>query len=415
MNAKTDLVAIKRWRPQVPPSVVAWFGERYAPSRAIIFQATSIWAATRIGLMVLTWFALLLHRSLLAPTTNPVIGLAQIFQTWNTAWDGTAYRTIAFQGYPASITSYATFFPLYPILIALAAHVVGMLLAPMVVSNLATLAAFIGLGFLCAHESGDGSAVRPTLRALACYPLAFFLLAPYPESLTVACIVWGLLWMRQERWYLAALAAFLAPLARQTGVLLFLPLVFEYARQHDWGRAIRWRQVPELAACLLAAPAAIGVYSIFIWAYYGKPYYWITKQKNWGFHFKLPWQGLFEAVRYYLTLPAGSYSQGRLLIDLIPLLVVLAIAIATARSQPWAFTLFLIALVVVMLSSPVVGNGMDVHYSATGRHMLVAAPAFLVIGQWMRRYHWLDTFVTSGGFLLQAAFASYFLLGGRLV
>lgn len=407
--------AIKGWYLRSPRSVSAWFSDDYAASRAVVLQATGLWAVTRAGLAVLTYFTVLLHKELLAPRTNPSVSFVELVQQWNTRWDANYYRIIAFHGYPPTIRTFSAFFPLYPILISLASHVVGDLLAPMAVSSLGTLVAFIGLGFLCLHESGDAQTVRPTLRALASYPLAFFLFAPYAEGVSLACIVWALLWMRQSRWYLAALAVFLATLTRQTGALLAVPLALEYVRQHDWGRALRWRQAPELGACLLAAPLGLSLFSAFLWKVYHKPYVWVSIQSTWGHHFMFPWQGLIRALAYFPSLPAGSYWQGRLLIDLIPLLVVLVLTIALARIQPLAFTLYLAGLLVVILASPVVDLGTNVYYIAAGRYMLFALPIFLVIGRWMLRYTWLDTLVTAGGFLLQAAFVTFFLLGGWLI
>jgi TRAP-type mannitol/chloroaromatic compound transport system permease large subunit len=69
----------------------------------------------------------------------------------------------------------------------------------------------------------------------------------------------------------------------------------------------------------------------------------------------------------------------------------------------------------VILASPVVDASVYVYYTATGRYMLLAIPAFLIVGRWMRRHRWLDGLVTSTGFLLQAAFVTYFLLGGGLI
>lgn len=415
-GAVKTIKAIAAWHPRLPKAIAAWFGDDYATARAITLQATGLWAFSRLGLALLTYFTLLLHKVPLVPrSSNPSVSFTELVLRWNTSWDANYYRIIGLSGYPPGTRTYGAFFPLYPILIQLASHVVGSLLAPMVVSNLGTLVAFIGVGFLARHEAGDAQTVGPTLRALASYPLAFFLFAPYSEGVSVACIVWALLWMRQGRWYPAAVATLLATLTRQTGFFLAVPLVVEYARQHDWGRAIRWRQAPEVIACLVAGPLGLAMFSAVEWKVYGKPYVWVSMQIAWGHHFMLPWTGLIRAFGFFFTLPLGSYWQGRLLIDLIPLLVVLVLTIALVRKQPLSYTLYLAALLLIILMSPVVDAGVDVYYIATGRYMLLAIPAFLVFGRWMQQHRWLDTSLTSIGFLLQAAFVTYFLLGGWLI
>jgi hypothetical protein len=124
---------------------------------------------------------------------------------------------------------------------------------------------------------------------------------------------------------------------------------------------------------------------------------------------------MFATLRFLVSLPVGGYWQSRFLIDLVPLLFVLVVTIACVRKQPPAYTAFVAGLLLVVLVSPVVDSPMSVYFIATGRYMLAAVPIFLVVGRWMGRYSWLDALVTSGGLLLQAAFVTYFILGGWLI
>jgi hypothetical protein len=52
---------------------------------------------------------------------------------------------------------------------------------------------------------------------------------------------------------------------------------------------------------------------------------------------------------------------------------------------------------------------------SAGRFLLVAAPAFLLLGRWSARRPWLDLLLVSGGFLLQAVLLTFFLSGGWLL
>jgi Gpi18-like mannosyltransferase len=150
-------------------------------------------------------------------------------------WDADYYLDASLHGYyKPELTA---FFPLYPLLIHGATALLGtthVLIAALLISNLATLGAFIGISCLVMQEGGDLRTAGQTLLVLAAYPLAFFLAAPYAEGVFLACAVWALLAARRGWWYWAALLGFLGALSRPTGVILLLPLVYEFGRQQGW-------------------------------------------------------------------------------------------------------------------------------------------------------------------------------------
>src|SRR3989442_1288061 len=94
---------------------------------------------------------------------------------------------------------------------------------------LATRVAFAVLARLAAREA-EPAAAPAAVRALAAYPLAFFLAAPSSDALLLAAAAFTLLFARKGQWGLAALVAFVAAFTRSAAVVLFLPLVWEYGR-----------------------------------------------------------------------------------------------------------------------------------------------------------------------------------------
>jgi hypothetical protein len=52
---------------------------------------------------------------------------------------------------------------------------------------------------------------------------------------------------------------------------------------------------------------------------------------------------------------------------------------------------------------------------SAGRFLVVASPMFLLFGRWTERRPWLDLLIVSGGFLIQAVLASFFLAYGWLI
>src|SRR5439155_1376532 len=212
--------------------------------RPIVLQAAGMWLATRVSFAVLTYVTVIFNG--FGNTRVPpgfVVGrwdLGTLLGSWG-RWDAGIFDDISQNGYHSR--PHAAFFPLYPMLIRLATTVAGQryaLLAALLISNLAALAGFIGLALLAAHEDGPGAAPG-AVRALAAYPLAFFLAAPYSDALLLATATFTLLWARQGAWKRTAVAAFLAALTRSSALILVLPLVWEYGRQHGWWERERWR------------------------------------------------------------------------------------------------------------------------------------------------------------------------------
>lgn len=343
-------------------------------------------------------------------------------------YDAINYVNIAAQGYMNPKD--AAFFPLYPILIYIGSFLLGnTVLVAMIISNLGTLAACIGLARLSVDEGGDEHTARFSVLALLSWPLGFFLAAGYTEGIFLAFAVWCLWSMRRgylgrKYWYLAAACAFLGTLTRSTGAILFLPMLYEFARQHGWVEQIRQRaltfrldraDIPPLVAVVTAIPLAFGLFSGFCQLRYGDVLMWVHIQTQWD-RVSMPiWDSIWKTIRYHLSFLPLSYFQGHTLIDTLPFLVIVIVAIIGARRLPVAFTLYLAGLIFLILSSPREIANNSVYLVSAGRFSLAALPAFLLIGKWSERLPGVATFFTYGGVLLQAAFLAFFITGGLLI
>jgi hypothetical protein len=178
----------------------------------------------------------------------PSAGWHHVFTAWE-RHDALWFLRIAADGYRADDGSGA-FFPLYPLLTRAVGTALGghWLLGAYVVSNVALVVALTVLYRLTERELSD-LAARRTVLYLAVFPTAFFLYAPYTESLFLALVLGSLYAARRSAWLLAGGLGALAALTRSTGLLLVLPLVVEAALQAREvpgpGRtrrlAVRWR------------------------------------------------------------------------------------------------------------------------------------------------------------------------------
>lgn len=407
-------------------------------SQTVVFQATIFWAISRVILWLFTIMAVLFTHD-----KTPQVPLAPdtILHAWS-QWDAGWYFAIADAGYYSKDAT--VYFPLYPGLIHLGTQIFGIasqFWVAIVISHLSTLAAFIGIGLLAEHEAGERGAALPAIKAIAAYPLALFLSAPYTEALFLALAVWTLYATRRGWWYLAAGCALFAALTRPTGVILWLPMVWEYGRQQGWWQKVAtgwqdrqqgwadlraWlaqvgptraalRGASQGLAMLGAVPLALGGYSLFCWIKFHDAFAYLSAEKDWFHQTMFPWQTLGVIQYYYRTIPDWSYNQARFLVDFVPLAFFLLIVVVAWRRWPVAYTLYLVGLVWLCIAAPTVNGGFPFPLMSVSRYLLVAVPIFLRLGQWSRKYLWVEQTVIMGGFMLQALFTAYYLSGGWIV
>jgi hypothetical protein len=386
------------------PAVGAW--------KPLWLQALQIWVVTRLALVAFTFAAALGQAAVGSPAapSSPADLLGLWFR-----FDTTAYIHLVEWGY--AVPAQAAFFPLYPLLISAGAQVLVPIFGPgselvlaLLLSNLGTLVAFAGLLKLALDEGSSEFQARMTILVLVAYPLAFFLGAGYTEGIFLACATWGLWAMRQGYWYRAAGCVLLAALCRPNGVMLLAPLLYEFARQHDWLRRIRLPAVPQGLAVASAAPAGVGLFTFYCWRQYGDPLEWLHAQTYWNRMALPPWQAVYDVASYLVTLPVTSIVKKS--VDVVPLLLVVILTAALARRQPVAFTLYLVGLIAMAIASPSIEGDPAQHHAvflSSGRFMLAAIPIFLVVGRWCARYPRLAVPCLFASFLLQAGLAILFL------
>lgn len=390
------------------------------PKRSIVVQATLVWLATRIAYGIFTYYAMLFSsgsRTLTLQPAPPHVLLAAWLR-----WDAHWYLRIAQSGYARPQT--AAFFPLYPILIhglTLAVGTQHALAAAMVLANLGTLGAFIGIALLAAQELGVRAAV-PTVRLVLAYPFAFFLFAPYTEGMFIAFVAGALYCARRGSWRWAALWAFLAALTRPTGLALLLPLVWEYGRQHAWWRSLRaharsWRALVtpralgDTALALGAVPAAVSLYALYCWRQFGDPLMFLQAEQHfWGHTSMPPWQAYGLALANFVGTPAWTEKQAILLLTLAPVTALGVLTLVAIRHTPVAFTLYSLGILYLCLASPIIGTP-DI-LSSDGRYVLTAVPLFVLLAKWSERHAWLETLLVAGGLLVQGILALVYLRNG---
>lgn len=161
-------------------------------------------------------------------------------QSWNpialhARWDSLFYIDIARNGYylPSDNTPpNVVFFPLYPFLIFVVAAFTGgdVLLAGWLVSILALAGAVVVFYKLLREFHPTIDPEKPILYLLI-FPTAFFFNTVYTESLYLLLSLLTFYYALKGRFASAGIVGLLAALTRVTGVLLFIPIVWEFLRQ----------------------------------------------------------------------------------------------------------------------------------------------------------------------------------------
>ncbi|HZT98083.1 MAG TPA: mannosyltransferase family protein [Ktedonobacteraceae bacterium] len=304
---------------------------------------------TRLMLVIVTYFGYIL---LTQPKfSSAPVDAATLLTSWN-HWDGANYVRIAQYGYQTRFD--VAFFPLFPLLIALIAHVLGSwsyLIVGVLLSNAALLGALIVLYQIVVDATDDRTALR-TVLYLCIFPTAFYFFAPYNESLFLLLITGSFLAMRRQRWVVAGILGLLAALTRSAGVLLIVPYLYELWVARERVLANRYALLRGILPLFLI-PLGTLLYSVYCWHIRGDPLAFATLQYHWGRHLSWPWQGIWHGLfNLFWNQPFGSSNEAHVLLDLSATFGFLLLTILGWRRLRGSYSLWMIMLLVYILLSP---------------------------------------------------------------
>jgi hypothetical protein len=288
-------------------------------------------------------------------------------------WDAGWFQQIARVGYGWNPSS-AAFFPGYPLAIrAVAASTpVGEQGAALAISNASYLVSLVVLYGLTSMEFSRAFA-RRTLPLLAFFPLAFFFMAPYSESLFFLSSLLTFWWGRRRRWLLAAGAAFLAAATRNAGILLVPVLLVEawHEERSERHAAIAFSLTP------LLAPMLYGAYWLFAGGDLLRP---LHAESTWSRFGTLPIMSLGNALA--LAIAGATSSHGRYwTADLVFTASLLIPFVFRWRILPRSYLIYIITSVLVVLSSTTPYRPLV----STPRYLMIVFPLFWTACVFIRR------------------------------
>jgi hypothetical protein len=411
-------------KPISRPGVPTW-QRRAGPSRAgalLRSVPSQVFLVALAGYIALT----LLHLWVTGvPSSQQSAPLTDWWPSaFTAAWrrfDSIFFLRVAQHGYTNQ--SIGAFFPLYPLLIRLFAWPLfgHFTLAALLVSWLCAWGSYAWFFRLARREFGERVA-RYALLFFALSPVSFFSFAPYSEALFLLVSIGAVERARAGRlWQASALAA-LGMLTRPTGILLLIPLAWEWARRvyladacPAWVRKYvpRWlfqptppdklvstdtpaQPLPRLAWLSLGlVPLALLGYMLFLKLRTGSALAFLAGESLWHRHITLPWDtaGLFGLAFQNVWQTGDTTALIGNIVDLLLVIPLPALVLYCAiRSKKlWlGAALYQVALTLLLIAVPNVPgpHGQEVLLS-TQRFMLPAFPVFLLVGQLGNQRPWL--------------------------
>ncbi len=363
------------------------FGTKRIPARRVWTFVLVVLAASRLMFMGAGALAAA-YLPWAEPAGDP-LGPSDSLSYW-AHWDGAWYSQIATEGYGERAPESTAFFPLYPLLVRLGS---GFLSGPALwgvsVSLLCTAFALFFV-FRVAEELYDAWAARAATLALAFFPTAFYLNAVYTEALFLALTA-GCVWAASIRRDLLLAGAFgaLAAATRNVGVLLLIPLLFEWLTHR---RGLRTRGLLGISL----VPLGLAGYVVFLWRRFGEPLLFARQQQDyWEREPTNPlttlgdaWRAAGEGSKYLLdpstlfldtsATPALDASNALNLAFLVFFFVVAIVGLAVLPPGLSLYT-FVVVLLPVLTPAP------RFPLMSMPRFVLGAFPVFLVLGYLLAR------------------------------
>jgi hypothetical protein len=345
------------------------------------------------------------------PATQPSESWHHVFTAWE-RHDALWFLRISAFGYRTDDAS-AAFFPLYPVLSRGVANLLGnnWLLGAYIVSNVALVVGLTVLYRLTALEFSDRTA-RRTVLYLAVFPTAFFLYAPYTESLFLALSIGCLYAARRSAWLLAGYLGAMAALTRSTGLLLVLPLLIEAVLQaRAYEGALRGRLLRLGSGLAAAAAVAAGLLAYFLyWERFADD--WRrpldVQGSNWSRERSWPWDtirdGLREGTAYF-----GGYPGGYHTVDLVLVLLALGAGVWILLRTRLTYGVYYWAALLFPMTLAFGGRP----FLSMPRFLLVMFPLFWALARLSERWKAHDAVVAAsacGLGLLSILFVNWYFI-----
>jgi len=216
-------------------------------------------------------------------------------------WDTGYYLDIVKNGYNIKLGvdemtmgqgNYA-FFPLYPLSVKLVDFLFNSpYFSGLLVSNICLILAAFVLYKLVSIDYKEKVAKRSVI-FLFLFPTSFILSGFFSESLFLLLLLLVFYYTRKREWCLSSVFGFLLTLTRPLGILVFIPVVYEYLKDKEF----RYKNIDYKALYLFLFPLALILFLSYV-NYLTGDYlnYYIIQSSGWGHILSNPILVLFSSL-----------------------------------------------------------------------------------------------------------------------
>jgi hypothetical protein len=325
----------------------------------------------------------------------------QTIADWFLRWDASWYLDVVRNGYwftGAGQPTNVGFLPLYPWCVRIVS--LGGRIDPAIAAYGVSLTglwiACVLLADLVFREWRDARLSILAVEFMLFSPVSFFFSTAYSESLFLPLVVGCLAAARRRRWWIAGSCGLLAALTRFVGVLLVVPLAWEWltcSRNEVGKRTLSWRTLP---ASMLPV-VGFGIYCWMMWAKFGDPFAYFHGQQHWGRHLTWFW-GAFAKHSFWSLEPFYRLWFAATLVGTFGLLIV-----GVILRMPTGFAILGITFGLVYLS----GSGVE----ALPRYFSVVFPIYIAAALIVKRWPVAGTPLLALSVALQAVSVILFVNG----
>ena len=292
----------------------------------------------------------------------------------DTGW----YQSIAENGYDRVPFETRTqhnwaFFPLYPLLMRMAATWSGQyLLAGALLSNVLFFAALVLLHRMTTALGYESPTADRAIFYAAVFPVGYFFSLPLTEALFLCLVVASFLAAVRGHWWAAGLLGALASGTRLSGIFLLPALALFYFQRTErprWGREFFW---------LALIPSGLLAFMFILWQMTGNPLACIDAVAAWERKSGFILTTLFDYLRHPLQLAEAWNFRA---LNFAAAILALGVAFFWLRKRHWAFAAFTFLAIALPLSSSTL--------QSAARYVSVIFPVYMALAIVARRA-WVD-------------------------
>lgn len=325
------------------------------------------------------------------------VGTGKNFDYWLSwaQWDGGNYYSIATHGYQS--LQYFAFAPLFPLLTKILSFIFlgNIFVAGLIISNVSFLV-FLFLFHSYLKRSYSKSIANSTVVTFLTFPITFFAVAYYSESLFLLFSIIFFIYLAKHNFIKSALIVILASLTRFIGLFLIIPLFYAYLARIKFIPS----KINKSFVGLFISFLGVVIFSIMTKMAGGHFLQFLLSQSFWQRKPQDPISTLFSYMWSFATLqhrPPNDYFDFAISVAFIGLLIW---GIRKIPSSLWIFSM--LAILIPASSGTL---------SSMPRYALASLGTFVIIGGSLERHPQLKIPFWTASLFLQAVLAILFING----